>query len=169
MFQWHARHSLECLILFFLACELRCRRTLDLLSAWSFRGVVVSIWIPSLLRVALLFVLQTSQLAFRRRLLCPFVLGALKQRCPRNVPTSVCECVCVCVFCLVCGDVSVSELTSSRCFVWVQLRLSVCWDKGVSNGVHAILPKNQCSRKWSSAFLHDASDPLYPTLLCTNM
>ena len=76
--------------------ELRCSRTLDLLSAWSFRGVVASICIPSLLRVAFLHVLQTSQLAFRRRLLCPFVLSALKQRYPRNVPTSVCECVCVC-------------------------------------------------------------------------
>ena len=64
------------------------------------------------------------------------------------------------MFWFVCGDVSVSELTSSRCFVWVQLRLWVCWDKGVSNGVHAILLKNQCSRKWSSAFLHDASEPI---------
>ena len=82
--------------------ELRCSRTLDLLSAWSFRGVVVSIWIPSLLRVALLHVLQTSQLAFRRRLLCPFVLGALKQRCPRNIPNSVCVCVLVSVLCCGC-------------------------------------------------------------------
>ena len=90
VFHLHARRGLECLILFFRSCELRCSRTLDLLSAWSFRGVVVSIWIPSLLGVALLFVLQTSQLAFRRRLLCTFVLGALKQLCPRNVPSSVC-------------------------------------------------------------------------------
>ena len=110
---------------------------------------------PSLLRVVLLFVLQTSHLAFSRRLLCPFVLGALNQRCPRNVPSSV----CVCVFWLVCGDVSVSELTSLRCLVRVQLRLWVCWDKGVSYGVHATLLKHLCSRKWSSAFLHDGSEP----------
>ena len=50
-------------------------------------------------------VLRTSQLAFRRRLLCPFVLGALKQRCPRNVASLVCVCVL--------------ELTSFRCLVWV--------------------------------------------------
>ena len=109
------------MILFFLACEFRCRRTLDLLSAWSFRGVVVSIWIPSLLRVAVFFVLRTSQLAFRRRLMCPFVLGALKQRCPRNVPSSVCVCVCLGVdfvplSCL--GVISVVGVLGQRSFKW---------------------------------------------------
>ena len=67
--------------------------------------------------------------------------------------------MCVCVFRLVCCVVGVSDLASLRCLVWVQLRLWVCWNTGVTNGVHATLLKNLCSRKWSSAFLHDASEP----------
>ena len=67
----------------------------------------------------MLFVLRTSQLAFRRRLLCPFVLGALKQRCPRNVASLVCVCLGVDFVPLSClGVISVVGVLEHRSYKW---------------------------------------------------
>ena len=63
--------------------------------------------------------------------------------CVETAVSKKCCFLRVCVFWLVCCVVGVSELASLRYLVWVQFRLWVCWNKGVSNGVHAILLNNQ--------------------------
>ena len=69
-------------------------------------------------------------------------------------------CVSVGVLCCGCFGVGFAPLSCLGAISVVG-----CWNTGVTNGVHATLLNNKCSRKWSSFVLQDASGPTDSTSL----